>query len=67
MVNAEWLANIKVRTQISAFLAGAFFAVLSVLVTQQDTQTALDLHRIITLVSLTVTFAPLLSQLLLLA
>ncbi|UCE16215.1 MAG: hypothetical protein JSV12_00940 [Candidatus Bathyarchaeota archaeon] len=55
----QWSTNLEVRTQISAFLAGTFFAVLLVLVTQQNIQTlviSVDLHTILTIVSLTATF-----------
>jgi len=59
MSKQQWSTNLTVRTQISAFLAGAFFAVLLVFVTSQDTQTLLskvDFHCVLTIVSLTVTF-----------
>lgn len=59
MSREYWSTNLEVRTQISAFLAGTFFAVLLVLVIQQDIQTLLnnlDLHTILTIVSLTATF-----------
>lgn len=59
MSKQQWSTNLAVRTQISAFLAGTFFAVLLVFVTQQDTQTLLgnlDLHYCLTIGSLTATF-----------
>jgi len=55
----RWLANIKVRTQVSAFLAGTFFAVLLVFATQEDKQALFlksDVHAVLTKVSLTMTF-----------
>ena len=55
MPKPQWSTNLTVRTQISAFLASTFFAVLLVLVTRQNPQTILD---ILTIVSLTVTFVP---------
>lgn len=55
----EWSTNLTVRTQISAFLAGTFFAVLLVFATQKDKQTLFheaNIHAVSTMVSLTITF-----------
>jgi len=55
----RWSTNITVRTQISAFLAGTFFAVLLVFATQEDKQALLrkaDTHTILTMLSLITTF-----------
>jgi len=59
MSKQQWSTNLTVRTQISAFLAGTFFAVLLVFATRQDTQSLVgrvDLHYVLTIMSLTLTF-----------
>ena len=55
----KWSTNLSVRTQISAFLAGTFFAVLLVFSTQEDKKTLLlkaDTFTVLTMVSLITTF-----------
>jgi hypothetical protein len=55
----EWSTNLSVRTQISAFLAGTFFAVLLVFATQEDKQVLLrqaDIHTMLAMLSLITTF-----------
>jgi hypothetical protein len=56
----QWSTNLTVRTQVSAFLAGIFFSVLWFMATRQEMPTLLaktDLLTILTLASLTITFA----------
>ena len=47
------------RTQISAFLAGTFFAVILIFIVQENMRTlflAADIHAVLTMISLTITF-----------
>jgi hypothetical protein len=55
----SWSTNLSVRTQISAFLAGSFFAVILIFITQEDMRTSClnaDIHAVLTMISLTLTF-----------
>jgi len=55
MSEQQWATNLTVRTQISAFLAGTFFAVLLVFVTQQDVLGNSHLHYFLSAILLTAT------------